>query len=117
MDNFNGEIDKKDILFRECFVFVLDLIQFTELLEKKKKMSLAKQIFNAGTVFGEINNSASFSKSMDKYFEEMQELLDAANRIKYLLQLSMYSYNYPKPHVLVSDLTKIMEMITQQISI
>ena len=117
MGSNNGKIDKKEILFRECFVFVLDLIQFTELLEEKKKTALAKQIFDTGTLFGEINDAARFSKSMDKYFEKMQELLDAANHIKYLLQLSMYSANYPKPHVLITNLVKIKDMITLQVSI
>jgi len=116
MDSSSAKLDEKEFLFRESFVFVLDLILFTELLEKKKKMALAKQIFDAGTLFGEINNAARFSKSMDKYFEKMQELLDSANHIKYLLQLSMYSYNYPSPRVLISDLTKIQEIITQQFS-
>ena len=106
-----AEATKKDILFRESFVFVLDLIQFTELLEKKKKVSLAKQLFKEGTAFGEIINEARFAKENKSYICKIKKLEKNAHNTKYLLQLCKYSETYPNPNNLISDLDRLTEQI------
>ena len=103
---------EKDILFRESFVFVLDLIQYTELLEQKKKKSLAKQILKAGTCFGKIVNQARFTQEKESYFYKMQKLKKSAQSIKYLLQLCKYSTTYPNPNNLILDLEDLINQIS-----
>ena len=104
---------EKDILFRESFVFVLDLIEFTELLEQKKKNSLAKQLLKAGTTFGEIINETRFTENNEKYICKIKKLKKNAHNTKYLLQLCKYSATYPNPNNLISDLDELMEQISK----
>jgi len=106
-----AEAQEKDILFRESFVFVLDLIEFTELLEQKKKSSLAKQLLKAGTSFGEIINEARFTENNEKYICRLKKLSKNAHNTKYLLQLCKYSATYPNPNDLIADLDLLMEKI------
>jgi four helix bundle protein len=106
------EISQKEILFRESFVFVLDIIQFTELLEKKKKNSLAKQLLTAGTLFGKIINEARYTENSDVFIGKIKKLIKAAHNIKYLLQLCKYSEGYPNPR----DLLKNIDILIVKIS-
>lgn len=105
------QTSNREILFRESFVFVLDLIRYTELLEENKKDSLAKQLFTTGTAFGEIVNEARFLEKEEKNICKIKKLKKSANSIKYLLQLCKYSASYPNPNNLISELDKLIEQI------
>lgn len=107
------KVNKKKILFRESFVFVLELIEFTEILEQKKKNSLAKQLLKAGTAFGEIINEARFIEKQEKYICKIKKLNKDALNIKYLLQLCKYSATYPNPDNLIADLDVLIDQILQ----
>ncbi len=100
----SNESKEKTILFRESFVFVLDLIRYTELLEKKKKDSLAKKLFEAGTTFGKTVNEARFVEKNEKLYCKLKKMKKNAQNMKYLLQLCKYSATYPNPNNLISDL-------------
>ena len=104
---------EKDTLFRESFVFVLDVIRFTELLEQEKKNKLAKQLFKAGTAFGEISNKARFIYQAKKFITEINKMYKNALNIKYLLQLCKYSSGYPTPNNLLLDLDLLIGQIIQ----
>lgn len=102
---------EKETLFRESFIFVLDLIQYTELLRQKKKKSLAKQLLKSGTCFGKIINEARFTEDKELYFSKIQKLKTNAQNVKYLLQLCKYSATYPNPTNLISDLEQLINQI------
>ena len=104
----SGEIQKKDILFRKSFVFVLDLIQFTEQLKQKKKKSLAKQLLKSGTTIGNIINEFRFIDNKND-INKIKELNENLHYTKYLLQLCKYSPTYPNPNNLITDLDRLFE--------
>ena len=103
----------KENIFRESFVFVLDLIQFSEQLNQKKKKSLAKQLIKTGTTFGEIINELKFIEKKEIYFSKIKEIYKNAHFTKYLLQLCLYSPAYPKPNNLIADLDKLIEQLAR----
>ena len=109
-----GESLEEDI-FRESFVFVLDLIQFSEQLKEKKKKSLAKQLLKAGTTFGNVISELRFIEKNEIYTNKIKQLYKNAYYVKYLLQLCLYSPTYPKPNNLIADLDKIIEQIAYTI--
>jgi len=109
---FGNEATEKDTLFRESFVFVLELIEFTELLEQRKKKSLAKQLLKAGTAFGEIINEARFTGNKEDLIIQIKKMNKSAHNIKYLLQLCKYSTGYPNPR----DLLKNIDILIVTIS-
>jgi len=113
---FGNEATEKGTLFRESFIFVLELIEFTELLEQKKKKSLAKQLLKTGTAFGEIINVARFIENSDNFIHKIKKLLKNALNIKYLLQLCKYSATYPNPNDLIAGLDKLIEKVSRTIN-
>ena len=104
-----NEPAKKELLFRESFVFVLDLIQFTELLEQKGKFSLAKKLFIAGTELGEIINELRYVEKNKNYISLIKKLKKLAHNIKFLLQLCKYSEGYPNPFNLINEIEDIIK--------
>jgi len=107
-----NDTSKKEILFRESFVFVLDIIQFTELLEEKGKSTLAKQLLNAGTSYGNIINEARYTENYDVFLLKIGKLLKAAHNIKYLLQLCKYSTGYPNPGNILKNIDILIVKIS-----
>jgi len=104
------DISKEEYLFREAFVFVLDLIQFTELLQKEAKYSLAEKIFVLGTDLGKMINQTRFA-SQKNTIRLIKKMRPKIQDVRYLLQLSLYSETYPNPNKLISDLDKLVVLI------
>jgi four helix bundle protein len=108
-----GKATDKDMLYRKCFVFVLDIIQYTELLEKKGKYSVAIQLLKTGTALGvymnelkNIDNQSVLNKNIKKMNKEAQE-------IRYRLLLCKYSQTYPNPVSLIADIEELSELISK----
>lgn len=102
-----ADVSDKEIIFRESFVFVLELINFTELLRGKGKYFFAKQILKSGVSFGKIINEMRLVSDNEKNRKRAKELIKTAIYLKYLLQLCKYSENYPDPNSLIADLEQI----------
>lgn len=100
----------KEIIFRESFVFVLDLISYTEQLRETGKELMPRQILKSGITFGEIINEMRLTSNLDK--SKLKKLIKIATYIKYLLQLCKYSESYPNPNNLISDLDQIKTKIS-----
>jgi len=99
-------------IYRESFVFVLDLIQFTEQLKINKKKTLAKQLLKSGTAIGEVINELKLSDNDIDKVDKTKQLFKNVSYIKYLLQLCKYSATYPNPNNLIIDIDKLIKQIS-----
>jgi four helix bundle protein len=56
-------VEKKDnIILKLTFDFAIEIIQFCDVLEEKRKFVLAKQLLNSGTSIGANVREAKFSR-------------------------------------------------------
>lgn len=110
--NIDSLIKDKEMLFRKSFVYVLDIIQYNELLIKKKKDIIAKQLLKAGTAFGEYINEAKNTQNYNYFRKKLKNSVNEAKKIQFLLLLCKYSDTYPKPNNLIPDIEELLELIS-----
>ena len=102
---------EQEIIFRKSFVFALDIIQYSELLEKQNKHSVAEQLVISGTAFGENINDVRHAENDRDYIESIKKANKNAQKIKYWLQLCKYSNVYPSPQNLITEIENLIELI------
>lgn len=94
--------------------FSLEIIKFTELLEKERKFNLANQLFRCGTIGANIFEAQSCESRAD-FIHKMKIAAKEAEETKYWLTLCQKSESYTNPnglpeklHVIIKILNKII---------
>ena len=106
----HSKIDEKELLFQNSFIFILNLIEYSELLEGNNKSTLANQLVSSGTAFGDAVNEARFTEMPQN---DVSELTKKAKSVKYILQLCKYSFTYPNSNNLILDLDKLINQLSK----
>ena len=98
-------------LNRKVFVFVLDVIEFTEILKQNKKEPIATELLQTATIWGENINEARSIKELPLLKSKIEIALHEADKIKYWLNLCKYSNCCPTSTTLLSELNKIIKQM------
>jgi four helix bundle protein len=93
------------------FQFALDIIVYTDLLDEKRKYTLAKQILKAGTSVGANVKEAQFGESKNDFIHKLKISEKEAEETEYWLLLCKYSRNYPDPGKLLTDIGSIRRIL------
>ena len=106
----------KNVILEKSFEFALDIIEYTELLESKRKFVIAKQLLKAGTSIGANINEAQSAESRLDFIHKLKISDKEANEVSYWLRLCKYSKTYPNPNGLEEKLLEIKKMLSKIIS-
>ncbi|MEA3452714.1 MAG: four helix bundle protein [Bacteroidota bacterium] len=112
VQNTVGDSSNNEILFRKCFVFVLDIIQYTELLEKREKIYVAKQLLEVSTALGACMNKLKNTNDKDFFNKKIKSNEKKAVEIKYWIQLCKFSPSYPQTNNLVQDIDELIMLFS-----
>lgn len=105
------QLEKDNLIVRLTFQFSLDIISFTERLEKDKKYNLANQLFRSGTSIGANVREAQGCESRLDFIHKMKVAYKEAEETKYWLELCSQSENYPDPVKLLKDIVSILRVL------
>ncbi|MCC8408794.1 four helix bundle protein [Mucilaginibacter sp. UR6-1] len=83
---------KPNLIVDLTFDFSLKIIEFTELLESKRKFNMANQLFRSGTSIGANVSEAQGAQSKDDFRHKCKIAYKEAEETKYWLRLC----NMPK---------------------
>lgn len=108
--------DKENLIVKLTFEFALDIIEFTEELERNKKYVLATHILKAGTSIGANVREAQNAESKNDFIHKLKIAAKEADEVQYFLELCKFSKNYPFNEVLLEKLTSIIRIISKIIS-
>ena len=106
-----------ELLYRNVFVFVLDIIEFTEILKQKEKDLIAFELLQTVTLWGESINSARSVKNLSNLKSKIEIALQETEKIKYWLNLCKYSNCCPQSASLLNELDKITERMKRKIQL
>ncbi len=98
------------------FSFSLKIIEFTELLESKRKYNLANQLFRAGTSIGANVNEAQNAESKKDFVHKMKVAAKECDESDYWLRLCKEAKNYPDPGTLLNEVIVINKVLSKIIS-
>jgi len=108
-------IDTNNPIVKLSFEFALEIIEFAELLESKRKFVIAKQILKSGTSIGANVHEAQNAESKADFIHKIKIAAKEADETDYWLNLCNFSKNYPdckelidKNNVLLKILNKII---------
>ena len=86
---------KDNLILNLTFEFSLNIIEFTELLESKRKFNLANQLFRSGTAVGALAKEAQNAESKADFIHKMKIAAKEAEEAEYWLLLCKDAKNYP----------------------
>jgi len=110
------ELIEKNLIVKMTFDFSLDIINYCEALQAKKKFVMSNQLLKSGTSIGanvwEAQNSESKNDFIHKFKISAKEMDEAT----YWLLLCKHSGDYPKDDSLLPKLESISKIINKIIA-
>lgn len=107
---------KQNLIVDLTFDFSLKIIEFTELLESKRKFNMANQLFRAGTSVGALVKEAQNAESKADFIHKMKIAAKEAEETEYWLLLCKNSKSYPSDELLLQNIQSILKVLGKIIS-
>lgn len=108
--------DKENIIVKLTFEFSLDIMDFAEELETKRKFVFANQILKAGTSIGANVSEAQNAESKADFIHKIKISAKEADEVAYFLNLCKASNHYPFRQELLDKLEVIIKILSKIIS-
>src|ERR1700727_479665 len=105
--------DKENLVVKLTFEFALDIIEFSELLESKKKFVIARQILKSGTSIGANVREAQNAESKNDFIHKLKISAKEADETEYFLLLCKFSKTYPFNEALLEKLKSIIRILSK----
>ncbi|MES2809242.1 MAG: four helix bundle protein [Bacteroidota bacterium] len=107
---------KQNLIVDLTFSFSLKIIQFTELLESKRKFNVADQLFRSGTSIGANVREAQGAESKVDFRHKCKIAYKEAEETEYWLSLCKHADNYPFDEAMYNEVTSIIKVLGKIIS-
>lgn len=108
--------DADNAILKLSFAFALKIIEFSELLESKKRYNLANQLFRCGTSIGANVKEAQNAESKADFIHKMKIAAKEGDEAEYWLLLCKEAPSYSDPDELISDLAVVNKILSKIIS-
>lgn len=108
--------DRENVIVNLTLEFALEIIEYSELLEEKRKFVIARQLLKAGTSIGANTREAQNAESKADFIHKMKIAAKEADETEYWLLLCSLSKTYPKNPVLLEKLIEIIKILSKIIS-
>ncbi len=107
---------KPNLIVDLTFSFSLSIIEFTEILEERRKFNMANQLFRCGTSIGANVREAQGAESKDDFRHKCKIAYKEAEETEYWLSLCKHAKNYPYDEAMHAQLTSIIKVLGKIIS-
>jgi four helix bundle protein len=105
--------DRENVIVNLTLEFALEVIEYSELLEEKRKFVIARQLLKAGTSIGANTREAQNAESKADFIHKMKIAAKEADETEYWLLLCSLAKTYPKNPELLEKLQVIMRIISK----
>jgi four helix bundle protein len=110
------EFIENNLIVKLSFEFALDLIDYCEKLEEKRRYVLANQLLKSGTSIGANVWEAQNAESKNDFIHKFKIAAKEMDETEYWLLLCKFAKNYPKDNSLLNKLESISKIVTKIIS-
>jgi four helix bundle protein len=105
--------DKDNLIVKLSFEFALGIIEYSEILESKKKFVISKQIIRSGTSVGANIREAQNAESKADFIHKLKIAAKEADETEYWLLLCQHSKDYPPCEILQEKLIVIIKILSK----
>ena len=109
-------MERENVIKQKSFDFALKIIEFTELLQEKRKFLVADQLLKSGTSIGANVCEAQSAESRADFIHKMKVAHKESEETDYWLLLCQYSKNYPFDEKLYNDNKELLKILNSIIS-
>ena len=96
--------------------FALEIIQFSEILESRRKFVIANQILKSGTSIGANIFEAQSAESRADFIHKIKIAMKEADETEFWLFLCNELENYPNSDELLNDIFEILKITNKIIA-
>ena len=114
--NDSMENNKKNLIVELTFQFSLEVVEYTEILESKRRYNIANQLFRSGTGIGANVREAQNAESKADFIHKLKIAAKEAEETEYWLLLCKNSKSYPDCDKLLLQITSILKVLGKIIS-
>ena len=108
--------DKENLIVKLTLEFALEIVEYSELLEEKKKYVIARQLLKSGTSIGANVREAQNAESKADFIHKLKIATKEADETEYWLMLCEMSKTYPQNEYLKEKLLSIINILSKIIS-
>ncbi|QDP84428.1 four helix bundle protein [Chryseobacterium sp. SNU WT5] len=109
-------MEKRNEILELSIQFALDIIEFTEILESKRKFVIANQLLKSGTSVGANVFESQSAESRADFIHKLKIADKEAKESEYWLLLCEKSRSYPSNEDLKLKLLSIQKLLSKIIS-
>jgi four helix bundle protein len=107
---------KENIILQKTIKFSLDLIEYVELLEEKRKFIISNQLLKSGTSIGANIHEAQNAESKADFIHKFKIAAKEIEETKYWLIICKEAKSYPDCNFLEFQLQEIEKIVTKIIA-
>ena len=108
--------DKENLIVKLTIDFALEIIEYCELLESKRKFIIANQLLKSGTSIGANVHEAQNAESKADFIHKIKIAAKEADETDYWITLCKLAPTYPNPEGLENKVTSILNVLSKIIS-
>jgi len=101
---------KENLVLQKTLDFALQIIDYCELLESKKKFVIARQLLKSGTSIGANIHEAQNAESKADFVHKLKIAAKEIDETEYWLKLCTLSKHYPNPNNLSVEIIEIAKI-------
>jgi len=105
--------DKDNLIVNLTLEFALDIIEYTELLEDRRKYVIAKQLHRSGTSVGSNVFETQNAENKADFIHKMKISAKEADETTYWITLCNLAKNYPANEQLLEKIKSIIKVISR----
>ena len=107
---------KNNALLLKTFAFSLKIMDYSEILQEKRKYVLANQILKSGTSIGANSKEAQNAESKADFIHKLKIAMKEADEVEYWFFLCQERKSYPDCLELLDDLSEILKILNKIIA-
>jgi len=108
--------NKQNSIIDLTFDFALEIIEFTELLEEKRKFVIAKQLLKSGTSIEANFRESQNAESKADFIHKLKIAAKEADEIEYWLLLCQKAKSYPDSKHMLDKVNHLQRTLSKIIS-
>ena len=105
-----------NLIMKMTFQFALDVVEFAELLQAKRKYVVADQVLRSGCSIGANVKEAQNAESKADFVHKMKVAAKEADENEFWLMLCKHAKNYPFDEKLENQLESIIKVLNKIVS-
>lgn len=102
---------QQNLIVNLTFKFSLQIIEFSELLESKRKFNMANQLFRSGTSIGANVREAQNAESKADFIHKLKIAAKEAEETQFWLLLCREADSYPTNENLIAEVQSILKVL------